>query len=72
MKYATKTFWTGAAERAIKTAAQSALSVVTVGSALWSMDLAQAAGIALGGALLSILTSLADPDRADTAIATGA
>lgn len=72
MKYATKTFWTGTAERAIKTGAQTAVSVLTVGASIWSMDLAQAAGIALGGVLLSILTSLADPDRTDTAIATGA
>lgn len=72
MKYAKKTFWIGAAERAIKTGAQAAVSVLTVGSAVWSMDLAQAAGIALGGMLLSVLTSLADPDRADTSIATGA
>ncbi len=72
MRYTTKTFWIGTAERAIKTGAQSAISVLTVGSTVWAMDLAQAAGIALGGMLLSILTSLADPERADTAIATGA
>jgi len=72
MKYGRKSFWVGTAERAIKTAAQSALSVVTVGSTVWSMDLQQAAGIALGGIVFSVLTSLADPDRADTAIATGA
>lgn len=69
--YARPSFWRGTAERAIKTAAQAALSVLSVGEAVWQMSLSQAAGIALGAALLSILTSLADPDRADTATATG-
>ena len=70
--YARPSFWRGAAERATKTAAQAALSVLSVGEAVWQMSLGQAAGIALGAALLSVLTSLADPDRADTATATGA
>jgi hypothetical protein len=34
------------------------------------MDWKQALGIAAGAVVLSILTSIADPQRADTAIAT--
>ena len=72
MKYATKTFWLGTAERAIKTGAQSALSGLTLGSTIFTLNLVEIAGLAAGGIVFSILTSLADPDRADTAIATGA
>jgi uncharacterized transporter YbjL len=68
--YTSRTFWTGTAERAIKTAAQTLLSVLTVGATIWSMDWKQALGIAAGAVVLSILTSIADPQRADTAIAT--
>lgn len=69
--YTSRTFWTGVAERAIKTAAQTLLSVLTVGATIWSMDWVQALGIAAGAVVLSILTSIADPDRADTATPTG-
>lgn len=68
--YTSKTFWAGLAERAIKTAAQTLLSVLTVGATIWSMDWTQALGIAAGAVVLSILTSIADPQRADTAVAT--
>ena len=72
MKYASKTFWLGTAERAIKTGAQTALSGLTLGATIFSVNATEVIGIALGGIVFSILTSLADPDRADTAIATGA
>lgn len=72
MKYATKTFWLGTAERAVKTGAQSALSGLTLGSTIFTLNLVEIAGLAAGGIVFSVLTSLADPDRADTAIATGA
>jgi uncharacterized transporter YbjL len=69
--YTSRTYWMGLAERAIKTAAQTLLSVLTVGATIWSMDWEQALGIAAGAVVLSILTSIADPQRADTAVATG-
>ena len=55
-------FWKAAAERAIKTAAQSLILVWPVADGalnLWQIDPAEAFGIAVGGALLSLLTSLA-------------
>lgn len=68
--YTTKSFWLGVCERAIKTAAQTLLSVVTVGSVVWGLDWAQALGLALTAALVSVLTALADPERTDTAVVT--
>lgn len=57
----TKSFWTSALERAVKTAAQVLL--VTFFAAdqaanAWEMDWADMGGVALAGAILSILTSL--------------
>ena len=69
-KYAKKSFWEGVAERAVKTAAQTALATVTTGTVVWGLDWAQAGGLAATAVLVSILTSLADPNRTDTAIAT--
>lgn len=56
-----KSFWVGALERAVKTAAQVLL--VTFFAAdqaanAWEMDWADMGGVALAGAVLSILTSL--------------
>lgn len=69
-KYTKKSFWEGVAERAVKTAAQTALATVTTGTVVWGLDWAQAGGLAATAVLVSILTSLADPNRTDTAIAT--
>ena len=69
--YTSKTFWLGTAERAIKTFAQSLLAVLLAGTVVWGQDWAQSLGVAGTATLLSILTSIADPTRADTAIATG-
>lgn len=69
-KYARKSFWSGVAERATKTAAQTALAVVTTGTVVWGLDWAQAAGLAATAVAVSVLTSLADPDRTDTSVAT--
>ena len=56
----TKAFWLAALERAVKTAAQSALLVLGAEqiNAL-NADWADVAGFALGGAVLSVLTSVA-------------
>lgn len=70
-KYMKKSFWTGVAERAVKTAAQTTLAVVTTGTVVWGLDWAQAAGLAATAVVVSVLTSLADPDRTDTSVATG-
>ena len=67
----TKTFFKGAGERAIKTFAQALLGLLTVGVAITAIDWPEALAIAATSALASVLTSIADPSRADTAIATG-
>lgn len=69
MRYAGKTFWIGAAERATKTAAQTLLSLVTVGQAITDIHWPGALAITATAVLASLLTSIADPDRADAAIA---
>lgn len=52
-------FWRDAAERAAKTAAQSAV-IALGGDAfnVWTVDWAGVSGVSLGGALLSLLTSI--------------
>ena len=70
MRYTTRTFWAGAAERALKTAAQTLLSLLTIGQAITAIDWPGALSIAAGAALASVLTAIADPDRTDTSIVT--
>ena len=70
--YTRASFWRGTAERAIKTAAQALLAVLTTGTVIWGLDWVQALGIAATATAISVLTSIADPERADTATATGA
>lgn len=69
--YTKATFWAGAAERAVKTAAQTLAALLVTGTVIWSVDWAQAIGVTATATLLSVLTSLADPRAADTAVATG-
>lgn len=52
-------FWKATAERAIATAAQTAIPLVTGDYVnAFEMDFGEIAGVALGGALLSLLKSL--------------
>jgi hypothetical protein len=58
----TTAFWRAAAERAVKTGAQAVLTVYFVGDVAlnaFEADWVNMAGIGLGGAALSVLTSLA-------------
>ena len=59
----TKAFWIETVDRAVKSAAQAVLLVWGVGEVAvpdaFSMDYKLAMGSALGGALLSVLTSIA-------------
>lgn len=64
----TRDFWATAAERAIKTIAQSLLAVLALGTTLWGVDWAEAIGIALLAGLISILTSIAGPKGDDGAV----
>lgn len=70
--YKKKTFWAGLGERAIKTAAQTLAASLTLGTVLWGVDWVQVIGVTATATLLSVLTSLADPQAADTATTTGA
>lgn len=71
-RFSSPTWWAGAAERALKTAAQAALAAVGAAATLQAVPWQTVASTAALAAVLSLLTSVADPDRADTAIATGA
>ncbi|MHA6626898.1 holin [Pseudonocardia sichuanensis] len=56
-----KAFWTATTERAVKTAAQSVLTVWGVGDVALNaltLDWPLAGGVALGGAIASLLTSI--------------
>lgn len=57
----TKKFWFDALERAIKTAAQAVIIGLALGEGFnaFNMDWSLAGGFALGGLILSILTSVA-------------
>jgi hypothetical protein len=55
----TLTFWKDAAERAVSTFAQSAVSLVTVGSAFADVDWVFVASVSGVASLLSILKALA-------------
>lgn len=60
----TKAFWLGAAERVIKTVAQSVAAVLGVGAlGVLSVDWAQTLSVAAAAGLASLLTSIADADR---------
>ncbi|MEU5853925.1 holin [Nocardiopsis dassonvillei] len=57
----TTAFWKGAAERAVKSAAQALILLWGVGDGLlnlWSINPTESAGIAAGAVVLSVLTSL--------------
>lgn len=71
----TKAFWKAAAERAVKTGAQSVLTVYFVGDVAlnaFQADWGNMAGIGLGGAVFSVLTSLASAARDGNPSATNA
>ena len=65
--YATKNFWLGATERAVKTFAQALLAGLVVGQTLAATDWATLVSVATVAALASVLTSLADPQATDVA-----
>lgn len=65
--YLTTSFWTGLAERAVKTAAQSALALLaTAGAGVLDWDWAALGSVTAAAVILSILTSLSDPARTTT------
>ena len=65
MRYTHKTFWIGAAERAIKTGAQVLASLITVGQAITDIDWPGVLAITATAVIGSLITSVADPAHAD-------
>lgn len=61
----TKTFWLDATERAVKTAAQSAIGVLTATS-VDAIDWAAGLGVVGVATAVSLLTSLVSSNRGDT------
>lgn len=62
----TKSFWIDAAERAVKTFAQTVVALLTAGRAVWEVDWPQALGVGATAAAISLLTSIASAGRAGT------
>ena len=54
-----KKWWKAAGIRALKTIAQTAVSLITVGSALTQVDWVTVGSVSLVAGILSLLTSLA-------------
>ena len=61
----TKAFWADAIERAVKTAAQATILGLGLGEGFnaFDVDWQLGAGFAVGGAVLSLLTSLASSSK---------
>jgi hypothetical protein len=79
MIYASKEFWLGVAERAVKTGAQMVLFLLGVGItaagvdgetaqvlSAFAVDWIAIGGAFLGGAFLSLMTSLVAPEKVPT------
>ena len=61
--YATKSFWAGTFERAVKTAAQSLIAVIGTGTlGILDVDWLTALSVAGLATVLSVLTSVAQPE----------
>lgn len=66
---ASKAFWIGAGERAVKTVAQAGIALLTAaGTDLLHVNWTQGAAVALGAGVLSVLTSLATGDKASVPV----
>jgi uncharacterized membrane protein YbjE (DUF340 family) len=68
MNYLTELFWLDATERAIRTIAQTILSLWLVGDVAFNLlqvDWKQTLGVALGAGVLSLLTSIVTASTGD-------
>ncbi|WP_172121399.1 holin [Actinomyces faecalis] len=69
--YTRRTWWLGVCERAAKTAAQTCLASIGTATLLGDVPWPAVASTVALAVIASVLTSVADPARADTAVATG-
>ena len=67
----TREFWIDAAERALKTFAQTLVAVIPVGAVLWEILWTDGLGIAATATVISVLTSIASGGANGTASAVG-
>lgn len=68
--YTKKTFWLGVAERMVKTLAQAALGALGTAALMSEVNWVAVGSTAALAALVSVLTSIADPKAADVATVT--
>lgn len=68
--YTKRTFWLGVAERAVKTLAQAALGALGSTALMSEVNWAVVGSTAALAALVSVLTSIADPKATDVATVT--
>ncbi len=58
-----KKFWKDAVDRAVRTMAQTALTMITVGQMLTDVDWIGIASISITAGVASVLTSIAKPPK---------
>lgn len=68
--YTKRTFWLGVAERAVKTLAQAAVAAIGTAALLSEVNWVAVGSTAALAALVSVLTSIADPKATDVATVT--
>lgn len=69
MRYASKTFWLGLADRTISTAAQAALGAIGATALAHEVDWIIVGSTAALASLVAVLKALATPDNTDIAVA---
>lgn len=68
--YASPSFWSGLAERAVSTLAGAVLSGIAVDKAIYALDFKAIVGFAATATLVSVLKAFAAPAETDRGIAT--
>lgn len=69
MRYASKTFWLGLADRTISTVAQAALGAIGTTALIHQVDWRVVGGTAALAGLVAVLKAMATPDNTDVAVA---
>lgn len=69
MRYASKTFWLGLADRTLSTVAQAALGAIGTTALIHQVDWTVVGGTAALAGLVAVLKALATPDNTDVSVA---